>query len=158
FLAGCRTRRPSWQRDGLPFAGIQLARSDIEWLLATHEDQGLVGPVVQDWVDEDWVDEDWVDEDWVDEAPTEGGEDDPQVSRWCLDLRGARLADEDLSALPLDSTWGGLWGDWWDGATAEQRDAAAVHLEGADLHDVWLRDAHLCRAHLERANLRGAHL
>jgi uncharacterized protein YjbI with pentapeptide repeats len=192
FLSDCRTRRPPWQADGSPFGGIRLARADIEWLLATHEDQGVVGPVVQNWVDEvpaslceaggegeDELGAPLAGADlqsvamdlllrgmqWASgqhEAPKqggeEGGEDDPQVIRWGLDLRGAQLEGEDLSALPLDSTWGGLDGDWWDRATTEQRDAAALHLEGADLHDVWLRQACLRRAHLQRANLRGAHL
>jgi uncharacterized protein YjbI with pentapeptide repeats len=192
FLADCRTRRPSWQLDGFPFGGIRLARADIEWLLATHEDQGVVGPVVQNWVDEvpaslceaggegeDGLGAPLAGADlqsvamdlllrgmqWASgqhEAPKEGGEeggeDDPQLTRWGLDLRGAQLDGEDLSALPLDSTWGGLDKDRWRRATTEQRDAAALHLEGADLHDVWLRQARLRRAHLQRANLRGAHL
>jgi uncharacterized protein YjbI with pentapeptide repeats len=190
FLADCRICRPFWQRDVYPFAGIQLARADIEWLLATHEDEGLVGPVVQNWVDEvpaslieagtedglgaslaagdlqqlavDLLLRGVIEGSGQNEVPEDGagdgGEDDPQVTRWGLDLRGAQLAHVNLRSLPLDSTWGGLGKDWWDRATSEQRDAAALHLEGADLHDVWMRQAELRRAHLQRANLRGAHL
>src|SRR6266568_6029957 len=81
----------------------RLSRADIEWLLATHEnDQGPVN--------------------WND--PT-------QRNRKGLDLRGADLRGLDLSGLPLACMRGGLTNKEEGGTTDEQRAMAVVHLEGA---------------------------
>lgn len=108
-----------------PFAEMTLTRADVEWLLINHE-HGR-GPV-------NWDD------------PT-------QRERRGIDLRGARLAGEDLSDLPLSKLLGGLTTEERIVASKsvrdkELRDAAAIHLEGANL----------ARTHLEGATLRAAHL
>jgi hypothetical protein len=73
-----------------------------------------------------------------------------------------------LTRLPLFQLQGGHEHEDWYGATPEQRMAAAIHLEGADLsladlHLAALRSAHLSGANLPNAfftgaTLRGAHL
>src|SRR5262249_51010236 len=95
-----------------PFKEMRLNRADLEWLLATHD--GGRGPI-----------------DWNDST---------QHGRQGIDLRGAHMQGEDLRELPLARLRGGLlnWSrggskDEWTGATPEQREAAAVHLERTDL-------------------------
>lgn len=120
FLRERLAIQPDVQRGIYPFKGITLTRADVEWLLATHEDgRGSV--------------------DWDDEK---------QRGRMGLDLCGADLRHVDLHGLPLVRIHGGLVRREWSHATPEQREAAALHLEGADLSE----------AHLEGAILRGAHL
>jgi len=63
-----------------------------------------------------------------------------------------------LSRLPLNQLRGGLGSAEWRLATPEQREAAAIHLEGADLNRADLTWAALRSAHLEGANLRYARL
>ncbi len=85
-----------------------------------------------------------------------------------LDLRGAYLRGIDLQRLPLAGLLAGLEPEVWYKATEEQREEAAIHLEGAnltlaDLSQTQLKSAHLeganlSKAHLEFASLRGAHL
>lgn len=59
-----------------PFSGVQLTRADVEWLLATHQSHGFIGPVRFD--------------------------DESQRLRNGIDLRGAVLSDNvNLSNLPL---------------------------------------------------------
>lgn len=112
----------------------------MEWLLATHEDGR--GPV-----------------DWKDES---------QQKRQGLDLRGADLRGEDLHRLPLTRLCAGFdlastsFTDWKE-ATVAQREAAAVHLEGANLFQAHLENASLWRSYLigtnlEEARLEGANL
>lgn len=113
-----------------PFNDVTLTRADVEWLLIHHE-RGR-GPV-------DWSD------------PTQRG-------RQGLDLRGARLCGEDLSNLPLARLIGGLSTDERllvskDARENEIRDAAGVHMEGANLTDTHLEGAILRSAHLEGACL-----
>jgi Pentapeptide repeats (8 copies) len=119
-LEACRSIQPDSERGIYPFGGMKLDRADVEWLLATHENGQ--GPV-----------------DWSDES---------QGRRKGLNLRGADLRHVDLERLPLTAIQGGLSLDDWFQATTEQRDAAAVLLDGA----------HLGLAHLENARLRGASL
>lgn len=107
-------------RGSYPFQSVKLNRADVEWLLARHENGR--GPV-------DW-----------NEAQQRG--------RLGLDLRGADLRQANLRGLPLARIRGGLTRGEWSKATREQRDAAGIHLEGADLTE----------AHLEGAILRGAHM
>ena len=130
-------------RQGIyPFrdSGLQLTRSDIEWLLATHEN-GL-GPV-------DW-------------------EDASQHGRVGVDLRGADLRGLDLSGLPLARMQGGLTGPEYENAAFADMQAAAVlmsgtilryaHLENAALTHARLDGVQLADAHLESADMYGVHL
>jgi uncharacterized protein YjbI with pentapeptide repeats len=131
FLAELRSSPSDIEQGIYPFKEIKLGRADVEWLLATHE-KGL-GPVY-----------------WSDES---------QRKRDGLDLRGADLHGEDLSGLPLARMQGGLTqGSDWNNATTEQRETAAVHLEGANLRGSNLEGAILNKAHLEGADLRSVHL
>jgi hypothetical protein len=107
YLAERRTITPDIKQGIYPFKDIEpkLSRADVEWLLATHENGR--GPV-----------------DWNDES---------QLGRVGLDLRGADLFGEDLTNLPLTRMVGGLLGRELPDATEKQRDMAAVHMEGARL-------------------------
>ena len=75
-----------------------------------------------------------------------------------LDLRGADLSHVDLQRLPLTRLLGGVPGDAWMSSTKEEREAAAIHLEGANLSRTDLTRAKLRCGHLEGANLSTAHL
>jgi uncharacterized protein YjbI with pentapeptide repeats len=75
-----------------------------------------------------------------------------------LDLRGADLRDADLHRLPLTQLQGGIHGEAWMKSTHEEREAAAIHLEGANLTGADLTWARLRCGHLEGANLGIAHL
>lgn len=125
-LEARRAITPDIEKGIYPFRGMKLSRADIEWLLATHENGQ--GPI-----------------DWSDES---------QRRRDGLDLRGADLRRVDLQNLPLSRMRGGLTMREWDRATAEQREMAAIHLEGAHLWDAFLDEAFLRSAHLEGADLR----
>ena len=72
-FANCRTITPDPEQLIYPFEGMRLSRSDVEWLLATHE--AGRGPV--------------------------DVSDERQRNRWGLDLRGADLREADLCGLPL---------------------------------------------------------
>ena len=139
YLAERRAIRPDIEQGIYPFKDVKpkLTRADIEWLLATHKNGQ--GPV-----------------EWSDES---------QRNREGLDLRGAFLNEQNLSGLPLACMLGGI------GArrqitptgepifnTSEQRDMAAVHMEGANLEDAHLEGANLSRGHLNKAKIRRAHL
>src|SRR5258706_11786306 len=117
-------------RGVFPFSGMALSRADVEWLLATHE-QGR-GPVA-----------------WDEEG---------QRTREGLDLRGADLHGVDLSGLPLARLRGGLMEHEWRTATKALLEAAAVHLEQADLSHAHLGGALLEGAHLEGARVGPARL
>ncbi len=165
YLAERRAVRPDIGRGIYPFrdvnGGIKLTRADVEWLLATHESAGMHGPV-----------------DWSDNR---------QRLRPGLDLRGADLrrinlgADRrqvDASGLPLARLRGGLALAEWLDATDQQRLAAGIQLDGANLttahleradlraasmigsilHKGRLESANLTSAHLEQANLTEIHL
>jgi uncharacterized protein YjbI with pentapeptide repeats len=138
YLAERRAIVPSIKQGVYPFRGIEskLTRADIEWLLATHESQGIVGPVI-----------------WKQEK------DKPEEDqRRGLDLRGADLSDLYLRALPLDSTQAGLTFSeglvWKD----EQKRNAAAQLRGATLSMAQLEHANLGGAQLEHADLYKAEL
>src|SRR5690348_10113674 len=123
------------QQGIFPFGGVTLTRADIEWLLVNHD--GGRGPV-------NWAD------------PTQRG-------RKGIDLRGANLAGEDLSDLPLSRMLGGLTTDERivaskDVRSRELRDIAAVHFEGANLDHAHLEGAFLRATHLEGACLLSARL
>jgi len=129
-LAQARTVRPDIARGIYPFAAMRLTRADVEWLLATHDNER--GPI-----------------DWSDTA---------QRARDGLDLRGADLHDVDLSSLPLARLCGGLPEDAWRNVAANQLATAHLHLERATLTSAHLEGATLEGAHLEEAKLGGAHL
>lgn len=130
FLNECRSITPHIELGVYPFKDIRLNRADIEWLLATFENGR--GPV-------QW----------------NAGRDRPRNG---LDVRGADLRAADLQGLPLSRMQGGLQVRAWDDATSEQREMAAVHLEGASLSGIHLNDAFLRSAHFEGTNLHWAYL
>ncbi len=113
-----------------PFDDIKLSRADVEWLLATQEEQR---PTI------DWIG-------------------DPQHASSALDLRGANLQQVNLSNLPLAHLVGGR--NWlvYSSATTEQRASASIHLTGADLGGAHLEEAFLGDAHMEECFLGGAFL
>ncbi len=141
YLDSRRAIKPNVRQGIYPFKDVKLSRSDVEWLLATHHNGR--GPLFF-------------------EVPPEG----PHMRG--LDLRGADLRFADLHRLPLSGLRGGLSAAQWFDATLEEREAAAVHLEGANLCRAILQGASLRSAHLEgadlsfarleRATLRSAHL
>jgi uncharacterized protein YjbI with pentapeptide repeats len=104
-----------------PFRNVRLSRSDVEWLLAQHDDGR--GPV-----------------DWQDET---------QRSRLGLDLRGANLHDEDLRGLPLARTRFGLTREEW--AAHHQLGVETLSLAGANLLGVNLGYTHLEGAAFSKA-------
>jgi uncharacterized protein YjbI with pentapeptide repeats len=146
-----------------PFKGVKLNRADVEWLLATHESEGRVGPIDAD--------------------------DEDHKNRQGLDLRGARLSKEDLSLLPLARVVCGLAlgrlfletsavgkkppFDRTNAVPADSLAAAAAHLDevrfdfsdlseavlnGAILNRASLRNTWLNQTSFEHASLAGAHL
>lgn len=135
YLEQRRALVPNVTTGTYSFRDIALTRADIEWLLATHE--GGLGPV-----------------DWHDPS---------QSNRLGLDLRGADLRDVKLRGLPLARLIGGLTPTEWPNATDEQREWAAINLQGADLGGTFelrthLEGSRLAWAHLERANLTFARM
>jgi uncharacterized protein YjbI with pentapeptide repeats len=185
FLAEQRAAQPSYQRDVYPFSGRHLGRADIEWLLATHEHGGVRGPVMGSMfvaevadppnlsgidlhgvalvllareLSGQWEEAPIGAETGPNEPPVMPGQDEPSLVRWGLDLRGADLHDAHLRTLPLEGLWGGQRGDWWQGASADEREAAAVRLERADLRSALLQGSSLRHANLRRAALQAASL
>jgi uncharacterized protein YjbI with pentapeptide repeats len=154
YLAERRAIQPDTEKGVFAFrdetGGIKLDRADVEWLLATHQSRGKVGPI-------------W----WTEEKDKPADE-----RREGLDVRGADLRQANLSALPLACMRGGLALAELPVAFIERPDlelpqlyeytegaaAAAVHLDAADLHDAHLEHAQLGRAHLAGAQLGRAHL
>lgn len=136
-LAERRTITPDYERGIFPFKDVEpkLTRADIEWLLATHESKGTVGPVQPD-----------PEKDAAYATRRDG-----------LDLSGANLERLDLHGLPLTRLWSG-YSNPWGNRTPEQRQVAAINLRGANLRDAQLEGAMLCDAHLEGATLWNAHL
>jgi uncharacterized protein YjbI with pentapeptide repeats len=131
-LAERRAIRPDIEQGIYPFKDMRLDRADLEWLLATHESGVQAGPV-----------------DWNELS---------QRDREGLDLRGADLRQADLHSLPLARVHAGPNLREWLRSTPDQREMAAVHLEGANLFGVHLEGAILNHAHLEGADLTQAHL
>jgi uncharacterized protein YjbI with pentapeptide repeats len=113
-----------------PFKGMKLARADIEWLLATHENGR--GPV-----------------DYQDSS---------QRDRKGLDLRGTDLSYSQLQNLPLARTIGDVTWRTWNTLTEKQHRIAAVQLQHADLKGAHLEGSELEYANLEGADLRACHL
>lgn len=129
YLERCK-KNTNPQNWKYPFSGKKLTRADIEYLLVTHNNGQ--GPV-------DWS--------------------CPEQRDWVgLDLRGADLQGVDLSDLPLTGLIGGLEQKIWVKATVEQREQAAIRLQGTYMKGTHLEGASLRSAHLENAYLREAHL
>lgn len=150
-LAEHRTITPDIEKRIYPFKDMKLSRADIEWLLATNESGGKIGPV-----------------DWSDES---------QREREGLDVRGADLRQVDLSNLPLARLCGGQPKYEWHTLMGEhamytvperlrtmiatfliQANLIGVHLEGVNLTGAHLEGAYLCDAHLEGAYLGNTYL
>ena len=81
-----RAIQPDSVAGNYPFRDIKLDRAGVEWLLATHESKGDVGPV------------------WWDKEKDKK----PDQRREGLDLRGSNLQGGNLSRLPLDCLRGSL--------------------------------------------------
>ena len=141
YLAARQAVKPDIEKGIYPFRDengpIKLTRSDVEWLLATHE--GGRGPV-------DWG---WLSKLTSDERPR---------ARKQLDLRGANLIDVNLRALPLTYIAGGLNASDWNAAAPEQREFAAAHFEKANLFDAHLEAVTLYGTHFEGATLNQTRL
>lgn len=123
-------------REGIfGFTGVRLSRADVEWLLATLDDQsGFRGPV-----------------DWSDER---------QRGRPGLDVRGADLSGVDLHGLPLANlvAEGAKSFNWVPRPGSGETDPGVVHFDDANLAEAHLEGALLGRSCLKGANLRGAAL
>jgi hypothetical protein len=132
YLAERRAITPDIVHGVYPFKDLRLYRADIEWLLATHESGDIRGPV-------DW-------------------DDSVHHKRQGIDLRGASLEGETLDGLPLAKVRGGLSGNDYDRASADQREAATIRLKGASLRYARLEGGIFTRAHMEGINLHFAHL
>lgn len=109
-----------------------LTRADVEWLLATHENGR--GPI-----------------DWSDET---------QRGRPGLDLRGAILDGLDLRGLPLARARACLTFDEARDLPDVQKahEAAAIHLEAADLTGASLEEAEFTYGHCDGATFDGAQI
>ena len=121
---------PNVEQNIYPFKDFRLSRADITWLLEASQNEYRVA-------------------DWNYDRQREGLK---------LDLRGADLRHVDLRGLPMYRVLWGLTPDEDSHATAEQRDQAAAHLEGAILREVHLEGAYLTGTHLEGAELSSVHL
>lgn len=130
YLTERRAILPDIKQGIYPFGGIKLNRTDVEWLLVTHENGR--GPL-----------------NWIDES---------QRKRLGLDLRGADLRQVDLHHLPLACLRGGINRSNWNETILKQRIMAEIHLEQASLRGAHLEAACLTRAHLEGADIGGTHL
>jgi uncharacterized protein YjbI with pentapeptide repeats len=84
--------------------------------------------------------------------------DSSQQKRKGIDLRGADLRGVNLQQLPLAHMYGGLTPEEQWNLTDELREAAAVHLEKANLVGTHLEHAILGNAHLEATQLSAAFL
>lgn len=136
YLSTLRSMAKDTERPGYAFDGIQLSRADVEWLLATHESGGAIGPV------EDWNDP---------KRPWREG----------LYLAGADLRKVNLSDLPLagaDLSRARLEEALLYNTHLEEAQLVEAHLEDTSLIGAQLQNAGLIRAHLEGASLGGTHL
>ena len=142
FLAARRAVQPDVETGIYPFRDesgpIKLTRADVEWLLATHvqDGEGTVGPVV-----------------WTEEHKKP-----PEERRWGLDVRGADLSDLNLDGLPLSCLRAGLTIPEGTSTTRRKRRLAVPTLRNSDLYGAHLEGALLSRAFLEGADLQTAHL
>lgn len=136
FLAGRRRIQADWRRGIFPFKDIPLSRADLEWLLATHQDGQ------------------WLSGQWTPSLFTHAS----GMARMGLDLRGADLRYQNLHRMPLAYLNASLSAQEWYAATPEQREAAAIHLEGARLDVANLRGARLRNAFMQGVDLDHANM
>jgi uncharacterized protein YjbI with pentapeptide repeats len=143
YLAKRRAVESNIEKSTYPFrdenGSIKLTRADVEWLLATNINGSKVGPV--SWSAFSKLS-------WLEIRMRAKG----------IDLRGANLIGVNLAWLPLTLMSGGLSGRKMAERTEEELEAAAVHLEGANLTGTHLEGAALRSAHLEGAILKQARL
>jgi len=138
YLDERRAVTPDAEKGIYPFgdenSSITLTRADVEWLLATHESEGMRGPV-----------------NWNDET---------QRHRTGVDLCRADLRGVDLSELPLARVRGGQRPSprLFFSPGKSELERAAAHLEGANLYFTQLQGADFEGAHFEEADLRFARL
>jgi uncharacterized protein YjbI with pentapeptide repeats len=132
FLTMRRATKPNTETGVYPFKDVGLERADVEWLLATHESRGIIGPV-----------------EWADES---------QRGREGLDLRGADLRGKNLAALPLSRLKAGSSHAEWLNNPTEYSELAAANCEGINLRGALLIGSTFLRANMAAAKLRGAHL
>lgn len=121
---------PDIEQSIYPFKDIKLSRADLTWLVTSSQNKDRVA---------NW-------------------NDDRQMKGIKLDLRGADLRQVDLRGFQMNCVLWGLTPDEDPHATAEQRDQAAAHLEGAILREAQLEGAYLIGTHLEGAELHSARL
>jgi uncharacterized protein YjbI with pentapeptide repeats len=131
FLTERRAITPSIAEGVYPFTDVALSRADVEWLLATHESGGALGPV-----------------EWPDQR---------QRDRAGLDLRGADLRGADLRGLPLARLHAGVTAQEQFVGSTVQAERAAARFDEADLSGAHLEDAALFGARLERVTATEAH-
>lgn len=150
FLSDRRMVSPNVRRGIYPFrdqtGGIVLSRADLEWLLATHESDGIVGPV-----------------EWSNQQ---------HQQRSGLDLRGADLRKARLERLPLARAQLSFVlseqrtypdpitkeQESWSVAQVGKLTVVEAELQGAYLNGLDLEEAHLEKTNLERAEISGANL
>jgi uncharacterized protein YjbI with pentapeptide repeats len=141
FLAERRTVKPDPDNGIYPLrdehGSIKIERADVEWLLATHESDGLRGPV-----------------NWDDER---------QRGRKGIDLRGAQLNGVNMTRLPMARIIAGSSVyDTEPNAGKEVTEAimqkAAIHLVGVDLSGADLQGANLRGAEIRSAHLNSARM
>jgi hypothetical protein len=125
YLTERRAVKPDIEQGIYPFKDVKLDRADVEWLLATHESGGMVGPVHWD--------------------------DLSHRLRSGLDLRGAILNDLDLRSLPLARLQGGLTGDEFFRTSEDERRMASLRMQRTRLTFSRMERAILTYAHLEGA-------
>lgn len=178
YLAKRRNIIPVIEKGIYPFRDVKLSRADVEWLLATHENER--GPV--DWNDEKQRNRTGLDvrgadmrqvnlsrlplaclsggeytrDEWLLEKPSSvksGAK--PGTSSWLSEVKKklTALADSVSSDLPLLAS-----PDLTEEAKYVLHDFAGVKLEKANLFEAHLEGANLINAHLEQANLDRAHL
>lgn len=150
FLSERRMINPDVRKGKYPFrdqnGSIELHRADLEWLLATHESDGVVGPV-----------------EWANEQ---------HQHRTGLDLRGADLRKAKLERLPLARAQLSFAGveqrtypdpitdeqASWSVAQVGKLTVVEAELQGAYLNGLDLEEVHLEETNLERAEISGANL
>jgi len=128
---------PDFEKGIYPFKGMKLSRADVEWLLATHEDE---------YEPSDWSNERYVSIDLR-------GADLRQVNLRRLPLARlyGSLGREQWEGATVEQR--NIAGVHLEGAILRE-----AHLEGAHLRNAHLEGADLASAHLEGAHLKNAHL
>lgn len=151
FLSGLRNTKIVDPVLNGPFKGITLSRADVEWLLATHEDER--GPV-------DWDDEQ--------QRKREGlqlydadlrGVDLSELPLAKIDLSGAQLDEANLTDAQLEEAFFSLVqmkGAKMGGARLRRAKFWDANLEGASLFLAELEEADFWGANLRGVNLSGA--